>query len=127
MSRRLLLRLTASNLTLAKLRQAGKLRSFAGRSDGGRLVDFAPAGDRGDDLAAVEAAVFDEDVRGLLAADDDASDVDAGDVGFQGVRITLGTADLRIQLNSLLLQKLEIRVVASHRENMDGGDGMFRS
>jgi hypothetical protein len=72
----------------------------------------------GDDLLAVEAAVFYENFSGEQAAYHYSGYVKAWDVALQGFRIGCGAASDRVEMDAQLLQEREIRVVAGHRENL---------
>src|SRR4051794_17185586 len=79
------------------------------------------AGYGGDDLFAVETAIFDEDFAGVIAAYDDAREINAWDVAFERLRIQRGLVGLRIELNAELAQERKIRVIARERENLNCG------
>ena len=70
------------------------------------------AGEGGDDLLAVEAAVFDEDFAGVIAADDDAGEVQAGHIAFVGLRIDGGLICGGIELDAEGTKEREIGVIA---------------
>ena len=74
---------------------SGRLLLLTRGRDRCGLGQFTLAGHGGDDLSAVEAAVFDENIGGLDAADDDAGDVDAGDVGFERIGVDLAGGESR--------------------------------
>ena len=80
---------------------------------------------RGDDLPAVEAAVFDENFAGVHSADDYARDVNARHVAFEAFGIRLRFFRHRIEANSLLLEKFEIGMVAGHRKNLRRGQSLL--
>src|SRR5438067_1135585 len=70
------------------------------------------------DEFAVEAAVLDEDFVGALAGYDDASEVDAGNVGFERGRVAEWAARVGlVQCDAEALDELEVRVVAGERED----------
>src|SRR5277367_2688158 len=98
---------------------------FPGSCDWGCLRQFPSAGHCRDDLAAVEATVLDENVRSLQPADDNTRDVDAGHVGFQRIRVGLGTARFGIEANSVLLEELKIGVIAGHGEDLGRRDAFL--
>src|ERR1700733_14568614 len=62
-----------------------------------------PSPHGGNNLAAVESSVFDEDVGSFQASDNHSGNVDAGDVGFKRIGIDLGASRFGIEANSLLL------------------------
>src|ERR1017187_8443350 len=71
----------------------------------------------GDELA-VEAAVLDKYFVGAFAGDDDAGEVDAGDVGFERGRVAYGAAVVRlVQLHAQPLDKPEVGVIADESED----------
>ncbi len=87
--------------------------------------DAALARHRGDDFPAVETAIFDENIAGIQAADDDARDVNSGNVRLESFGIDIRLASHGIERNSLPFEKLEIRVVSGHREDLRRRDGSF--
>src|ERR1039458_3276847 len=71
----------------------------------------------GDELA-VEAAVLDKYFVGALAGDDDACEVDAGDVGFERGRIAYGAAVVRlVQFHAQPLDEVEVGGIADEGED----------
>ena len=79
----------------------------------------------GDDLAAVEAAVFDEDFAGVHSADDYTRDVNARHVAFEAFGIRLRFFRYRVEADSLLLEKFEVGMIAGHREHLRSGQGLL--
>src|SRR5487761_2201900 len=79
---------------------AGK-RLFAGGRHRGSLRDFPLSGDAGDDLASVEASIFDKDFGSVLSSQHDACDVDAADIAFEGFRLALRAARFGVEVNAL--------------------------
>ena len=76
------------------------------------------------DEFAVEAAVLDEDFVGAAAGDDDSSEVDAGDVGFESCGIAdWATVVGLVEADTELLQEAEVGVVAGEREDEVVGEG----
>src|SRR5580704_6783216 len=73
-------RIASRCLGARRLGEGRIISSLAWRSDGGLLVEGAFACHGGDDLAAVEAAVLDEDFAGVHSADHDACDINSRDV-----------------------------------------------
>ena len=75
----------------------------------------------------MEAAVLDEDLVGAPAGDDDAGEVDAGDVGLQrrGVADRAAVVGL-VEADAELLQEAEVGVVAGEGEDEIVGDGEAR-
>ena len=73
-------------------------------------MHLALPGDRGGDLASVEASVFDEDVRGIFTADHYASYVNTGTIGFESFRVCLGPGGFGIEANPLPFEKAEVRM-----------------
>src|SRR5579872_1558467 len=98
-------------------------RSLTRRGYGSRIRNAPLPRHCRNDLAAVEPAVFDENVRGIFAAHDHSSDVHPWNVSFQCAGVGLRAARLRIELNALALEKFEIRVIAGHRKYLDGRNG----
>src|ERR1700732_1512366 len=76
------------------------------------------AGEGGDDLLAVEAAVFNEDFAGVVAADYDAGEVQAGDVTFEGLRIEAGLIGGGIKFHAETAQEREVGVVTGHGKGL---------
>ena len=99
---------------------------FAGRGDGLLVWEFTFAGDGGDDLAAVEAAVFDEDARGVVAADDHTRKINSGDVAFEGLGIDGGFLIGAGKAYAEAFEKIEIGMIAREREDLAGCDGLPR-
>ena len=79
----------------------------------------------GDDLAAVEAAVFDEDFAGVHSAYHDARDVNSGDIAFEAFGIRLRFFRYWVEADSLLLEKFEVGMIAGHREHLSSGQGLL--
>ena len=92
---------------------------FAGRGDGLLVWEFTFAGDGGDDLAAVEAAIFDEDAGGVVAADDHACEINSGDVAFEGFGIDGGFLIGAGKAYAEAFEKIEIGMIAREREDLD--------
>src|SRR5215469_13888650 len=99
---------------------------FAGRGDGGGLRGALMAGDGGDNLAAVEASVLDEDFAGVEAADEDSGDVNSGDVGFESFEVDFGLARFGVETNADGFEELEIGMIAGHGEGVKRGE-FFRA
>src|SRR5579864_6688476 len=99
--------------------------SFTWRGDRGLFVEGAFACHGGDDLTAVEAAVFDEDFAGVHSADNYTRDVNPGDVAFEAFGIRLRFFRYRVEANSLLLEKFEVGMVTSHRKDLHGGQRLL--
>src|ERR1700728_1306135 len=108
-------------------REASCKDSLAGGCYRGWLGKFAFTGHRGNDLAAVKTTVLDEDVGCFQPADDHSGDIDARNVGFKTVGVGLWAAGLGIQANSLLLQKIEVGMVAGHCKNLGGSQALLGS
>src|ERR1700689_2557410 len=131
----------ASEPTVTKNRDAGKLRvavlfpltrsrSYTltlppRRGDGGCRIQAAFACHSRDDLFAVEAAILDENLRGVFAADDHAGQVNARNIAFERVGIQIRLAVAGIETNSLLLEKIEIGMIAGHRKDLRRGQHFF--
>src|SRR5262249_15672846 len=96
-----------------------------GRRDGRLFVEHALPGHGGDDLTAVEAAVFDEDFAGVHPAYHHARDVDAWHVAFEAFGIRLRLPGDRIETNSLPLEKLEVGMIAGHGEYLHGWERLL--
>ena len=99
--------------------------SLTWRGDRGLFVEGAFARHGGDDLAAVEAAVFDEDFAGVHSADNYTRDVNAGHVAFEAFGICLRFFRDWVEADSLLLEKFEVGMVARHRENLCSGQSLL--
>src|SRR6202040_1985558 len=95
--------------------------SFTWRGDGRLFVERAFARHRGDDLPAVKTPILDKNFAGLHSADHDTGDIDSGHITFETFRIRLRLPGYRIEANSLPLEKFEVRMIAGHRENLNGG------
>src|ERR1700745_2594897 len=104
---------------------AGDMFSLTWRGDRGIFVQGAFARHGGDDLAAVEAAVFDENFAGVHSADDYTRDVNARHVAFEAFGIRLRFLRDGVEADSLLLEKFEVGMVAGHRENLSCGQGLL--
>lgn len=87
-----------------------------------RLLRALAAGDGGDDLAAVEASILDENFAGVKAADEDSGDVDAGDVGLEGFEIDARLARFGIEFDAGGFEELEVGMVAGHGESVESGE-----
>ena len=98
---------------------------FAGRGHWLVVFEFSFAGDGGDDLAAVEATVFDEDAGGLQAADDYAGEVNSWDVAFECFGIERGTFGGAIEVNARLFEEIEIGVITGQREDLPCRNGLL--
>src|ERR1700736_617171 len=85
------------------------------------------AGEGGGDEAAMEAAVFDEDFAGEIAADDHTREKNPGHVAFESLRVNCGLIGLRIERNSQLAKESEIRMITGEREHLLGGQGALWS
>jgi hypothetical protein len=96
--------------------------SLAGRGDRGGFAGALAAGDGGDDLAAVEASILDEDFAGVNAADEDSGDVDAGDVGFESFEIDARLARFGVEFDADAFEELEVGMIAGHGEGVEGGE-----
>src|SRR5690348_5879595 len=90
-----------------------------------RLMQFSFARHLRDNLPPVEAPIFDENVAGVFAADDDTRHIYALHVSFERIGIHLRPQRFGVELDSLLPQKIEIWMVARHRENVRGGNRLF--
>src|SRR6202040_2432635 len=99
--------------------------SFTWRGDGRLFVERAFARHRGDDLPAVKTPILDKNFAGLHSADHDTGDIDSGHITFETFRIRLRLPGYRIEANSLPLEKFEVRMIAGHRENLNGGQGLL--
>lgn len=73
----------------------------------------------------MEAAVFDKNFRGVLPADDDSGEINAGDIAFERFRIDRRLAGFGIEANSLPFEELVIRVIAGHGEDLHGRYAAF--
>src|SRR5687767_6876055 len=67
---------------------------------------------------AVEAPVFDEDVRGISAADSPAREKDSGHVCLERLRIELRRHRLAVQTNAGTPVQIAVRVIS--RQQKDG-------
>src|SRR5215469_2495003 len=99
---------------------------FSWRGDGRGFLGALAAGDGGDNLAAVEAAVLDEDFAGVEAADEDSGDVNSGDVGFESFEVDFGLARFGVETNADGFEELEIGMIAGHGEGVKRGE-FFRA
>ena len=70
------------------------------------------------DECAVEAAVLDEDFVGALAGDDDAGEIDAGNVALErgGIADRAAVVGL-VELDAEPLDEVEVGMVAGERED----------
>src|SRR5437588_3808735 len=71
----------------------------------------------GRDLLAVETPVLDEDLSGLHAGNDNAGQINSGNVAFQGLQITYRPHLRRFKPNAYFPQKIEVRMVTRHGQN----------
>src|SRR3984893_7059448 len=99
------------------------LRSFARRSHRRGLVQPTLACNGGDDLTAVKAAIFDENLRRIFPADHHSRQVDSGDVALERVGIAVRPSRVAVGSNPLPFDELEIGVVASHRKDLHSWHG----
>src|SRR5580692_470303 len=100
-------------------------RLFARGCDGRLFRQLAVPGHGGNDLSAVKAAVFDEDVAGIFTSDNHARHVKALDVCLQRIGIHLRFASLRIEVNSLRFEKFEVGMIAGHGKHTTGWNRLF--
>src|ERR1700761_3959631 len=98
---------------------------LAGGGDRLVFVKFGFPGNGGDDLFAVEAAVFDEDAGCLQAADHYSCDVNSGDIRFESVGVNLRALGGGVQMEAGFFEEVEIRMVAGERENLRGGQSLL--
>lgn len=89
------------------------------------IFEFSLAGYRGDDLAAVETTVLDEDSGGLQPADHYARQINSRDVAFECFGIERGTFGCAIELNALFFEETEIGVITRQREDLPCGNSFF--
>ncbi len=76
------------------------------------------------DELAVEAAVFDEDLVGAFAGDDDSREVDAGDVALERGGVADGAAGVGfVEADAEALDEAEVGVVAGQGEDEVVGQG----
>ena len=85
------------------------------------LWNVTPACQSGDNLLAVEAAVFNENFAGMVSADHHSGDENSGDIALMGLRVHGGLVRFRIERDSQRAQKLEIRMVSRQRKNLIRG------
>ena len=131
----------ASSFTLTKFAEARKRErpyffrvaharnrraSFSRRRHRSFFMQRPGAGNGRNDLPSVETPVFDEDFRGVPAADDHSRKVNARDVAFERLRIASGAARFRIEANSLPFEKFEIGMISGHGKDVKRRDGFFR-
>src|SRR5271166_667977 len=93
---------------------------FSRRGHWRRLFDAAFSCYGGDDFPAVEPPILDEDFRRVFAPNHHSRDVNPRHVGFKGLGIGLRPERLRIQSDSLPLEKPEIGVVTGHGKHLIG-------
>src|SRR5579872_590228 len=99
---------------------AGLASLFAGGRNGGGFLGAGVAGDGGDDLAAVEASIFDENFTGVQAAEQNAGQINSGDIAFERFEIAIRLARFGIEADSETLQEREIGMIAGHGKNSKG-------
>ena len=83
------------------------------------------AGDPGDDLFSVEAAVLDENFAGVQSSEQHSRHVHSRNVRFVSHGIAGRLASLRVELNALSLEKREIGMVAGERKHLFGRNRRF--
>ena len=93
--------------------------------DRGLFVEGAFARHGGDDLPAVEAAVFDEDFAGVHSADDYAREINAGHVAFERFGIDGGFFVSGSRRIPSCCEKFEVGMIAGHGEHLRGGQGLL--
>src|SRR5258706_8680722 len=78
-----------------------------------------------DNLLAVEASIFDEDLTRMIAADHDSGEKYTGHIAFVRLRIHLWLICRGVERDAEGSQKFEVGVIPGQRKNLSGRQRVF--